>query len=227
MPSPVVISSAFDGGNIQVINASDPLAIQLAIAPDNASDFFQWFYFRLEGEVGQRCQLQITNAGQAAYTEGWQHYRVCTSWNKTDWFRTDCHYADGVLSFEIELQCPSVYFAYFMPYSHERHLALLGSVQMDDRVQLTTLGQTLDGHSMHRLVISDSDNPSYKVWITARQHPGETMAEWFIEGLLDALLDRDNPRARQLLQHTAFYICLLYTSPSPRDQRGSRMPSSA
>ena len=25
----------------------------------------------------------------------------------------------------------------------------------------------------------------------------------------------------------SFYICLLYTSPSPRDQRGSRMPSSA
>ena len=24
-----------------------------------------------------------------------------------------------------------------------------------------------------------------------------------------------------------FYRCLLYTSPSPRDQRGSRMPSSA
>ena len=26
---------------------------------------------------------------------------------------------------------------------------------------------------------------------------------------------------------TEAYICLLYTSPSPRDQRGSRMPSSA
>ena len=25
----------------------------------------------------------------------------------------------------------------------------------------------------------------------------------------------------------AIYVCLLYTSPSPRDQRGSRMPSSA
>ena len=24
-----------------------------------------------------------------------------------------------------------------------------------------------------------------------------------------------------------YYTCLLYTSPSPRDQRGSRMPSSA
>ena len=27
--------------------------------------------------------------------------------------------------------------------------------------------------------------------------------------------------------NSAAYICLLYTSPSPRDQRGSRMPSSA
>ena len=29
------------------------------------------------------------------------------------------------------------------------------------------------------------------------------------------------------LVHTARHTCLLYTSPSPRDQRGSRMPSSA
>ena len=28
-------------------------------------------------------------------------------------------------------------------------------------------------------------------------------------------------------QNGNIYICLLYTSPSPRDQRGSRMPSSA
>ena len=29
------------------------------------------------------------------------------------------------------------------------------------------------------------------------------------------------------LANSAFIFCLLYTSPSPRDQRGSRMPSSA
>ena len=33
--------------------------------------------------------------------------------------------------------------------------------------------------------------------------------------------------ATQVLQDLDFSICLLYTSPSPRDQRGSRMPSSA
>ena len=29
------------------------------------------------------------------------------------------------------------------------------------------------------------------------------------------------------LKTMGFHYCLLYTSPSPRDQRGSRMPSSA
>ena len=32
---------------------------------------------------------------------------------------------------------------------------------------------------------------------------------------------------REYLNRRQNYICLLYTSPSPRDQRGSRMPSSA
>ena len=32
---------------------------------------------------------------------------------------------------------------------------------------------------------------------------------------------------RVQLNSVTYYTCLLYTSPSPRDQRGSRMPSSA
>ena len=37
---------------------------------------------------------------------------------------------------------------------------------------------------------------------------------------VDAIWERDRQRGR-------VRACLLYTSPSPRDQRGSRMPSSA
>ena len=48
----IIISDKFDGGNIQVLNVSDPLDIQLAIKEDNASGFFHWFCFRLEGNVG-------------------------------------------------------------------------------------------------------------------------------------------------------------------------------
>lgn len=202
----IVISDKFDGGNVNVIDASDPLNIQLEIKPDNASDFFQWFYFRLEGEVGETCRVNIINAGKASYPDGWNDYGVCTSWSRESWFRTPTKYHDGVLSFDITLEQNTVYFSFFQPFSHERHLDLLSWAQEDSRLTLQTLGETLDGHAMSLLHISGSDTPKHIVWIIARQHPGETMAEWFVEGMLEALLDSDNSQAKQLLQDTAFYI---------------------
>ena len=39
-------------------------------------------------------------------------------------------------------------------------------------------------------------------------------------------VQKDN-REETIIVQDGMYCCLLYTSPSPRDQRGSRMPSSA
>ena len=52
------------------------------------------------------------------------------------------------------------------------------------------------------------------------------------EALFDKLLTEDPGNldvlvARGSLHYYQSELCLLYTSPSPRDQRGSRMPSSA
>ncbi len=202
----VTISDHFDSGNIEVIDASNPSDIKLAIRKDNASDFSQFFHFRLESAVGEVCKVSIVNAGDSSYIGGWPGYNVCTSWDRTDWFRTPSHYENGVLSFEIQMVQNSVYFAYFTPYSHERHLDLLSWAQGDTRVTNETLGFTVDGRAMSLLCIKESEKPKRKAWIIARQHPGETMAEWFIEGFLHSLLDEDNPAARKLLSDTAFYV---------------------
>jgi len=202
----VTISDQFDSGNIEVVDASNPLDIKLAIGKDNASDFLQFFHFRLEAAIGEICKISIINAGESSYTGGWPNYKVCTSWDRLDWFRTPCDYEDGVLSFEIQMTQSSVYFSYFTPYSHERHLDLLAWAQGDTRVTNETLGNTLDGHAMSLLRISEAESPKRKVWIIARQHPGETMAEWFVEGFLHSLLDENNPAARKLLSTTAFYV---------------------
>ena len=42
---------------------------------------------------------------------------------------------------------------------------------------------------------------------------------------LHAITNHQDPK--QLKSNVLETVCLLYTSPSPRDQRGSRMPSSA
>lgn len=202
----VIISDQFDSGNIDVIDSTNPKDIKLAIRKDNASDFLQWFHFRLEGNVGDRYKISIVNAGEASYANGWDGYKVCTSWDRQDWFRTPCAYENGVLSFEIVLVQNSVYFSFFTPYSHERHLDLLSWAQGDARCTNETLGLTVDGRAMSLLTISETDSPQHKVWLIARQHPGESMAEWFIEGMLHALLDEHNPLARKLLSTTAFYV---------------------
>ena len=204
--SKIIISDHFDSGNIEVIDIADPSNIQLAIRKDNTADFFQWFHFRLEGKVGGSCRINIVNAGDSSYPSAWSGYDVCTSWDRQDWFRTPSKFDNGVLSFEIKLLQNTVYFAYFAPYSHERHLDLLCWAQQDQRVQGETLGLTLDGRAMHLLQVSNTDVPKHKVWLIARQHPGESMAEWFMEGLLYALLDTDNPLAVKLLETTAFYL---------------------
>ena len=45
-----------------------------------------------------------------------------------------------------------------------------------------------------------------RVWVLARQHPGESMAEWFTEGLLRRLLDGADPTSRRLLCDAVFYV---------------------
>ena len=45
--------------------------------------------------------------------------------------------------------------------------------------------------------------------------------------VIDSNLDSKNNAIRNKHAHEAMQSCLLYTSPSPRDMRRSRMPSSA
>ena len=50
----------------------------------------------------------------------------------------------------------------------------------------------------------------------------------YLTGLQKAANDEDGDLSSFVLEAMLEnYACLLYTSPSPRDQRGSRMPSSA
>ncbi|MBR9727206.1 M14-type cytosolic carboxypeptidase [Shewanella intestini] len=200
------ISANFDGGNIEVISLANPQDIQLAIRPDVGNEFYQWFNFRFDGEVGQQYQLNIVNAGTASYPKGWEDYQAVASYDRQHWFRLPTHYQDGKLTIEAELDCESIQIAYFAPYSYERHLDLISEVQLHSSVSQEHLGLTLDGRDMTLLKIGDGDPAKKNIWITARQHPGETMAEWLVEGLLNQLLDSDNPTAKKLLDKANFYI---------------------
>ena len=200
------ISSNFDAGAISVIDSADSQNIRLALRGDNAASFRQWFYFRLQGAAYQPCRIRIENAGQSSYPEGWEDYQTTASYDRSNWFRVPTHYEDGVLTIEHTPLAGSVYYAYFEPYSHEQHLNLLGDAQGSGLCQIDDLGSTAQGRDINLLTIGHQAASDLKIWIIARQHPGESMAEWFAEGLLSRLLDHQDPTARALLDCATFYI---------------------
>lgn len=205
------ISSQFDAGAIQVQSLTDPLNIQLNIRPDNASEFAQWFFFCLHCAAGEPVCLNFMNAGQCTYPKGWEGYRVACSYDHQNWFRLSTDFDGQVMRVAFTPQSNSVYLAYFEPYSYERHLNLLGSAASSPHGALLHLGSTLDGRDMSLLHITDAQSATplsdkRKVWLIARQHPGESMAEWFAEGFLERLLDDADPMARVLLDKCQFYV---------------------
>ena len=200
------ITANFDAGNIEVINLEDKKDIQLAIRPDFGGEFFQWFNFRIDGEVGEQYILNILNAGEASYLEGWDNYQAVASYDRQHWFRLPTFYKDGKLTIVADMDCETIQIAYFAPYSYERHQDLLAAVQMHPLVSLEHLGETLDKRDLTLVKIGDGDTNKRNIWITARQHPGETMAEWLVDGLMHSLLDSDNATGKLLLDKANFYI---------------------
>ncbi|WMY91032.1 M14 family metallopeptidase [Snodgrassella communis] len=200
------ISTQFDGGNIEIVDAHTPSNIRLKLPKDNAANIRQWFYFRVQGAAYQNLQLHFINAAESAYPAGWEDYEAMCSYDRINWFRVPTTYENGILCINHTPLANSVYYAYFEPYSYEQHLNLLGDSQSSGLCQIEDLGSTIQGRDINLLTIGNQAASDLKIWIIARQHPGETMAEWFVEGVLNRLLDHQDPTARALLDRATFYI---------------------
>jgi len=206
--SELQISQNFDSGNIEVLQCNQAHDIQLAIKKDYNSGFYQWFHFRLTGARGQQCMLKIINGGGAAYPAGFENYRVLYSYDRKEWRRHYTSLVNGVLSISFTPEFDSVYFAYFVPYSLERHQNFMSKSIKSPLCSLRILGKTLDDRDLDLLTINDSLVTSNKkqCWIIARQHPGESMAEWWMEGAIQSLLDKDNTITTSILSNCTIHL---------------------
>lgn len=101
-------------------------------------------------------------------------------------------YIDGKLTWQhVHTTNGSTFFSYFPPYTYNRHLKLISDCassiasKRDNNYKIESLGQTLQGRDIECILVGSGDRTA---WIIHRQHPGETMAEFFAEGLLHRLL---------------------------------------
>ena len=202
----IEIDCAFDSGNIEVLGITETTAT-LAIRKDHQSDFFQWFHFRVAGAAGRELTLKITGLEASAYPGGWPNYRAAVSEDREFWGRADSSYdkaeAGGTLTIRYTPVAGLCWFAYFAPYSWERHQDLIAQTALADGVEHRVLGRSLDGRTIDCLDLGQGDR---QVWLFARQHPGESMAEWWMEGALDLLIDESDAVARTLREKCTLNI---------------------
>lgn len=203
--SNILVNSQFDGGSICVVDTSNPSNLQFKIRHDTNSEFKQWFYFQLSNVKQQAITVSLLELSTSAYPEGWQDYSVCASYDNQNWFRIPSQFDGDTLQFGITPEANTIYFAYFEPYSYEKHLQLIGEASCFDSCTHQILGQTHQGRNIDLLVVGNPNN-KYKIWFTARQHPGETMAQWFMDGLIRRLLDEQDSTSRALLKDCVFYL---------------------
>lgn len=202
----IQISSGFDSGNIEVL-AVEGTEARLAIRPDRDSSFFQWFHFRVAGARGRALTLRIVRLNGSAYPMGWPGYRACVSEDRQFWGRTETSWDEsadgGTLTIRYTPQSDLVWFAYFAPYAMERHHDLVARMAMAPGVDYRCLGHTLDGQPLDCL---ETGTGPVQVWLYARQHPGESMAEWWMEGALELLADPANSITRELQRRCRLHL---------------------
>ena len=203
------ISSEFDSGAIEVVsigttNASADIALR--VRKDSHADFRQWFHFRLSGARGLPCRMRFENAGACTYPNGWKEYCAVASYDRGRWFRVSTTFDGTVMTVEHTPERDVLWYAYFEPYSLERHQALIGHAGDSSLAAVERLGASIDGRDLDLVTVARPGTARKTIWTIARQHPGESMAEWFVEGMLERLLDRADPVARRLLERAAFHI---------------------
>ncbi len=202
----ILIDTAFDSGNINVVSI-DGATARLSINKDALSDFAQWFHFRVTGADGRELVLKITGLNGSAYPGGWPGYKACVSEDRDFWARASSSFDpaedDGTLTIRYTPASDICWFAYFAPYSMERHHDLVAEAAASEGVTYRCLGHSLDSQPIDCLEMGEGD---VQVWLYARQHPGESMAEWWMEGALECLTDPADPFGRTLRQKCRLHI---------------------
>lgn len=232
-----VSAAGLDSGNIEVVSLSSALDLRLRIRPDvpcareEGKEHFHWFYFAARNCKGQRCSFKIVNAGEASYAwKGWPSivqgdpgFRARVSYDQQHWHQClETHYdaESGILTIELTPEADEVFIAAFEPYTAADHAAFLAEItappvhpgtrvvrSVDHRV----IGRSLDGAPIDLVTIPGG---ALKIWVFGRQHPGETMGSYFIEGFLRRLVAADRTdSACTVIMHEATILAVPHTNP--------------
>ncbi len=196
----IEISSEFPGGNI-VVNKIKGDTVWLE--PDLSLTEGKWFYwyFKISGITGKKIVFKFDQPNVFA------KYGPAYSMNNDEtwkWFGEN-RIVDNAFSFSFSEQDTVAFFSVAFPYTEKNLYSFLETLNKRELLKIDTLCFSPENRVIEKITIPClSDEPTYKVLITARHHACEMMANYVLEGIIKSLLNDNN--LKQLRESTEFLI---------------------
>jgi murein tripeptide amidase MpaA len=213
----MLIDAELCGGSIHLVREPQGGSAELALRHDSASPIRQWFHFRVRGARGSDLELSIINAGEASCPHAYYHYRALASYDLERWFRIDTHFDGRRLVLRHRPDDHIIHYSYFAAYPLDRQRALLARASNLPWAGVESIGRSIEGRSIDLLTFGSDGPGKRRIWISARQHSGETMSAFFAEGVIERLMDGNDEVTRALVDS-----CVIFVAPNVNPDGSAR-----
>jgi hypothetical protein len=201
-----IISSNFDSGSIKILSIKNSgrnfqfnLSLQKEIIREgNKSQY--WFYFKVSNVLNRVCHFSLKT--HIDCNNGFKKLGVATSYDNKIWFRTKTtqknkrktcknkhntfiNKSTHEVNWKFKPKKNIIWFAYYVPYPLERIYKLGNSLSKKSFIKQKIIGYSNLKKPIKMLTIGDYGK---NVWLICRQHPGETIASWILEGFLKKII---------------------------------------
>ena len=205
------ISSNFDSGSIKKLSIKNTgkkshfnLSLQKEIIREgNKSQY--WFYFKVSNVLNRVCNFSLKT--HIDCNNGFKKLGIATSYDNKIWFRTKStqknkrktckNKSTHEVNWKIKPKKNIIWFAYYVPYPLERIYKLGNFLSKKSFIKQKIIGYSDLKKPIKMLTIGDCGK---NVWLICRQHPGESIASWILEGFLKKIISPiPNVRLRIIL----------------------------
>lgn len=185
----LTIDASCPGGNILIEDISGDVIRLREDLRDTEGGWFFW-RFRVRGAAGRDLRFFFTSWEVIGPRGPAISFDQGLTWN---YLGLDRVYANQSFRFRFPDEAHDVQFCFTIPYLESNLRTWLASHAGSDRLRQETLCTSRQGRAVERLHAGCLDRPpAHRILLTARHHACESIANFVIEGFLDAVLAADD-----------------------------------
>jgi murein tripeptide amidase MpaA len=186
------VSTNFDAGNIikkrcETIDNINIYTLEIKKDPYpkfTKKKYQNWYYFQVNNVKGKKCKFIIENL--VNIDNDWKNHNVVYTYDNRQFYRhpTKLNEKKNCISWEFKPKKNKIWFSYYVPYSRKRVYNLNSKIAKRKGVSKIILGRTSLNNKIELLRFGKGLK---HIFMIARQHPGETIGSWMLEGFLKSL----------------------------------------